>query len=89
MQEGEMPVALLSDHRLGLQINGLEVLRQLRYEFGDDLPAMLLTGEIPAELAEAARSAAVQLVSKPIDADSLLALLEQATARQHGGLDAA
>jgi CheY-like chemotaxis protein len=76
---GEMPVALVSDHRLGLNVNGLQVLDQLRYEFGEDLPALLLTGEMPAELAEAAAAAGVQLVSKPIDADGLIALLNRAT----------
>jgi signal transduction histidine kinase len=34
MPEGDMPVALISDHRLGLSVNGLDALRNLRYEFG-------------------------------------------------------
>lgn len=79
--DGEMPVALVSDHRLGLDVTGLEVLGQLRYEFGEDLPALLLTGEMPAGLAEAATEAGVQLVSKPIDAEGLIALLDGAAAR--------
>lgn len=79
--EGEMPVALISDHRLGLDVTGLQVLGQLRYEFGEDLPALLLTGEMPAGLAEAAQDAGVQLVSKPIDAEGLTALLQEASDR--------
>ncbi|OGA82507.1 MAG: hypothetical protein A2711_15825 [Burkholderiales bacterium RIFCSPHIGHO2_01_FULL_63_240] len=79
--EGEMPVALISDHRLGLDVTGLQVLGQLRYEFGEDLPALLLTGEMPAGLAEAAQDAGVQLVSKPIDAEGLIALLQEASDR--------
>ncbi len=79
--DGEMPVALVSDHRLGLDVTGLQVLGQLRYEFGEDLPALLLTGEMPAGLAEAATEAGVQLVSKPIDAEGLIALLDGAAAR--------
>ena len=78
--EGEMPVALISDHRLGLDITGLQVLARLRYEFGEDLPALLLTGEIPAGLAEAAAASGVQVVSKPIHAEGLIALLDSATA---------
>lgn len=77
--EGEMPVALISDHRLGLDVTGLQVLCALRYEFGEDLPALLLTGEMPAELAEAAAQAGVQLISKPIDAEGLIARLTSAT----------
>lgn len=79
--DGEMPVALVSDHRLGLDVTGLQVLGRLRYEFGEDLPALLLTGEMPAGLAEAATEAGVQLVSKPIDAEGLIALLNGACAR--------
>lgn len=78
--DGEMPVALVSDHRLGLDVTGLQVLGQLRYEFGEDLPALLLTGEMPAGLTEDAAQAGVQLVSKPIDAEGLIALLTEATA---------
>lgn len=78
--DGEMPVALISDHRLGLDVTGLQVLGQLRYEFGEDLPALLLTGEMPAGLEEEAVQAGVQLVSKPIDADGLIALLSGAQA---------
>ena len=81
--DGEMPVALVSDHRLGLDVTGLQVLGQLRYEFGEDLPALLLTGEMPAGLAEEAAQAGVQLVSKPIDAEGLIALLEVGTPRSH------
>ncbi|MBH1987002.1 MAG: response regulator, partial [Burkholderiales bacterium] len=80
MPEGDMPAALVSDHRLGLSVNGLEVLKQLRYEFGEHLPALLLTGEIPAPLADEASRAGVQLVSKPIEAERLVELLCDATA---------
>ena len=80
MPEGEMPAALVSDHRLGLSITGLEVLKQLRYEFGEHLPALLLTGDIPAPLADEASRSGVQLVSKPIEADRLVELLCAATA---------
>ncbi len=87
--DGEMPVALVSDHRLGLDVTGLQVLGQLRYEFGEDLPALLLTGEMPAGLTEDAAEAGVQLVSKPIDAEGLIARLTQATARAQAPMDAA
>ena len=80
--DGEMPVALISDHRLGLNVTGLEVLHRLRYEFGEDLPALLLTGEIPLALQADADQAGVQLVSKPIDADGLIGLLSRACDRQ-------
>ncbi len=79
MAEGEMPVALISDHRLGLSVNGLDVLRQLRYEFGDELPAFLLTGEASASLALEAQTNGVQLLHKPLHADALMHLLDDST----------
>jgi signal transduction histidine kinase/CheY-like chemotaxis protein len=79
MPEGEMPVALISDHRLGLSINGLDALRNLRYEFGDELPAFLLTGEATPGLASDAQNANVHLLHKPLQAERLMRLLEEAT----------
>ena len=77
-----MPAAVVSDHRLGLSINGLQAIRQLRYEFGEDLPAFLLTGEASPGLADEARCAKVHLLHKPLQADRLLRLLDGATSRE-------
>lgn len=82
MPEGAMPAAVVSDHRLGLSINGLQAIRQLRYEFGEDLPAFLLTGEASPGLADEARCAKVHLLHKPLQADRLLRLLDGATSRE-------
>ncbi len=79
MPEGDMPVALISDHRLGLSVNGLDAIKQLRYEFGDELPAFLLTGEATPGLASDAQAARVHLLHKPIQAERLLRLLKEAT----------
>jgi signal transduction histidine kinase len=79
MEEGDMPVALISDHRLGLSINGLDVLRQLRYEFGDDLPAFLLTGEASSSLVLEAEAEGVTLLHKPLQAEMLVHLLDDST----------
>ena len=88
---GEMPAALVSDHRLGLSINGLDAIRQLRYEFGDELPAFLLTGEASEGLTGQAAQDRVQLLKKPIEAERLLQMLADstATATASGAADAA
>ncbi|MDO9237160.1 MAG: hybrid sensor histidine kinase/response regulator [Aquabacterium sp.] len=78
MPEGEMPVALISDHRLGLSVNGLDVIRNLRYEFGDQLPAFLITGEASPGLAQEAKDAQVHLLHKPVHADRMVRLLQEA-----------
>jgi signal transduction histidine kinase/DNA-binding NarL/FixJ family response regulator len=78
LPEGTMPAALISDQRLGLSVNGLDAIRNLRYEFGDDLPAFLLTAEATPGLATQAREARVHLLHKPLQADRLLRLLDEA-----------
>jgi signal transduction histidine kinase/CheY-like chemotaxis protein len=77
MAEGEMPVAVISDHRLGLSINGLGAIQLMRYEFGEALPAFLLTGEAAPGLADQAREAQVHLLHKPVQAERLLRLLSE------------
>lgn len=89
MPEGDMPAALVSDHRLGLSINGLDAIRQLRYEFGDDLPAFLLTGEATEGLTGEAAQARVQLLKKPIEAERLLQMLADSTVPAPDAADAA
>ncbi|MEY4763741.1 MAG: hypothetical protein RI907_414 [Pseudomonadota bacterium] len=79
MEDGDMPVALISDHRLGLDVDGLAVLRQLRYECGEDLPAFLLTGEAKPGLEEAAESQNVTLLHKPLQPDQLVHQLNDST----------
>lgn len=75
MPEGEMPCAVISDHRLGLPIDGLEGIAQLRYEFGEHLPALLLTAEAGPTLAEQVKAAGVALLHKPVQAATLTAWL--------------
>jgi len=89
MPEGDMPAALVSDHRLGLSINGLDAIRQLRYEFGDELPAFLLTGEASEGLTGEAVQARVQLLKKPIEAERLVQMLADSTAPATDAADAA
>ena len=78
MPEGEMPLALISDHRLGLSINGMQALAELRYEFGERLPALLVTGEALVALQPLAQSQHIDLMHKPLQAEALLNWLAQA-----------
>ena len=77
MPEGTMPFALISDHRLGLDITGLDALRTLRYEFGEHLPAFLITGEISGHLSDQAEADHVTVLPKPIDVPTLLETLSR------------
>ncbi|WP_373048239.1 sigma-54-dependent transcriptional regulator [Vulgatibacter sp.] len=79
LRSGRSDVALL-DLQLG-DIDGLEVLRQSQ---GSRTRVIVVTGHgtIPAAV-EALRLGAVNFVQKPVDAPSLLPLLEDAVAHPH------
>jgi len=83
MPEGDMPAALISDHRLGLTIDGLDALRALRYEFGEGLPAFLITGDTSSALAARAQAEGVTVLAKPVQVARLTEAL--AHIRHDGG----
>ncbi|RZI86478.1 MAG: response regulator [Rubrivivax sp.] len=78
MPLGDLPVAVISDYRLGLAINGLQAIDLLRYEFGEDLPAFLLTADATADLGSRAASVGVTLLRKPLNPAELIRILDAA-----------
>jgi CheY-like chemotaxis protein len=77
---GRMPVAAVCDWRLGPDPlgqpqDGLGCIQALRHEFGLDLPAWLLTGDLDPTLSERCAHAQVGFRRKPIGAQALSALL--------------
>jgi signal transduction histidine kinase/CheY-like chemotaxis protein len=78
MPLGDLPVGVISDYRLGLSITGLEAIAQLRYEFGEDLPAFLLTADATADLGARAASVGVTLLRKPLNPSELVRILDAA-----------
>ncbi|MBA4110021.1 MAG: hypothetical protein C0487_10560 [Leptothrix sp. (in: Bacteria)] len=78
MPLGDLPVAVISDYRLGLSITGLEAIAQLRYEFGEDLPAFLLTADATADLGSRAAGVGVTLLRKPLNPSELIRILNAA-----------
>ncbi len=61
---------VVSDYRLPGSMNGMQVIRALR-ERRSDLPAILLTGDATADLAEEARRNGVSYMAKPVSAERL------------------
>ncbi len=81
---GRMPVAVVCDWRLGpdergQDQDGLGCIRALRHEFGLDLPAWLLTGDLDPGLTERCRDGHVGLLRKPLQARQLDALVRRDT----------
>ncbi|TAL21511.1 MAG: hybrid sensor histidine kinase/response regulator [Aquabacterium sp.] len=79
------PQAVISDWRLGGQ-TGLQAIAALRYEFGDELPAILVTGDLDPRVADEARVEGIAVMHKPLDRLQLLQALRDAFPRTHEGM---
>lgn len=70
-EEIKIPDLLICDYRLNLSETGLEVIANLRDEFNHPIPAILITGDISAQLSQDAASAGSILMHKPVQAEVL------------------
>jgi CheY-like chemotaxis protein len=57
--------------------NGIDAITQLRWRFGNDLPAILITADRSRRVADDARGQAIQVLNKPVRPAALRALLAQ------------
>ncbi len=73
--QGIWPHAVICDYRLGKLQTGLDAIVELRYEFGDDLPAILVTGDLDPGITDRASGQDIRVMHKPVDSDQLLAAL--------------
>ena len=64
------PSIVLSDYRLGDEINGIEAIKLLRAD-SPDLLALLITGDTAPESLRAARDSGLDLLHKPVSLDQL------------------
>jgi Na+/proline symporter/CheY-like chemotaxis protein len=71
-----MPQGLLVDYHLD-EGNGIEAIVQLRWRFGGDLPAILITADRSPHVREEARTRNIQVLNKPVRPAALRALLAQ------------
>lgn len=81
----QAPSAILSDYRLPGGTDGLSGIQTLRGVLGRDVPAILLTGELSADLVRAAKEAGCLVLTKPAAPNRILSALAELTA----GADAA
>jgi two-component system CheB/CheR fusion protein len=69
------PDIILTDYNLPFEMNGLELVRELRLKFRRDIPVIILTGDITTEtLRDIGRADCVQL-NKPVDPEELAATI--------------
>ncbi|RZI86154.1 MAG: response regulator [Rubrivivax sp.] len=76
---GVWPQAVICDYRLADHYNGFDAIAELRYEFGDDLPAILVTGDLDPDIQTLAAKQGIKVMHKPIDREQLLRALHEAT----------
>jgi CheY-like chemotaxis protein len=67
---------LLVDYHLD-EGNGIEAIGALRWRFGTDLPAILITADRSPHVREEARARDVQVLNKPVKPAALRALIAQ------------
>lgn len=76
LQAGFRPQALVVDLRLGPQQSGIQAIEALRSALADvALPALIVTGDVGGDYLEAARTAGLPVIVKPVRPSHLRAFL--------------
>lgn len=78
MEFEQVPVMIICDYRLRDEETGIEVIRQLREEFNEDIPAILITGDTARNRLLDAKAHSFRLVHKPVNTEELRTLIDTA-----------
>jgi signal transduction histidine kinase/CheY-like chemotaxis protein len=73
------PCAVVCDYRLRQAYDGFDALAELRHELGEELPAILVTGDLDPRIQARAAAHDIRVMHKPIDRGQLLRALHEAT----------
>jgi signal transduction histidine kinase len=69
------PCAVVCDYRLGHGYTGFDAIAELRHEMGDELPAILVTGDLDPKIEAEAARLDIKVMHKPVDRAQLLGAL--------------
>ncbi len=75
-RDGLKPDAIIADYRLREHQTGADAIDRLRHQFGEAIPALLVSGDTTPELFREARERRLILLSKPVRAARLRAALQ-------------
>ncbi|HEU4603506.1 MAG TPA: hybrid sensor histidine kinase/response regulator [Steroidobacteraceae bacterium] len=75
------PDFIIADLRLRTEENGIDVIRQLRRHLGDDIPAVLVSGDTAPEQLRTVSAAGLTMMHKPLKAVRLRAMLNHEFAK--------
>ncbi|TAK93190.1 MAG: response regulator [Aquabacterium sp.] len=73
------PCAVICDYRLGPSYSGLDAIAELRHEFCDEMPAILVTGDLDPSIRAQAEAQGIKVMHKPLDRAQLLIALRELT----------
>ena len=71
-----LPDIMLVDYHLDDGV-GLAAIKEIRWKFGGDIPAVLITADRSSEVAVAAKKAGIRILHKPLKPAALRALMAQ------------
>jgi CheY-like chemotaxis protein len=77
LYRGPQPELLITDFHLPGGKTGADVIDAVRETLGEHFPAIMISGDTSPEMGEFPHDAYLRFASKPIDADSLVALAEE------------
>jgi len=82
LEDSVLPLdVIVSDYRLANDELGTEVIQRVRFACGRETPAVVVSGDITAELQEIARGAGLHVLYKPLQAAKLRTLLHHLVRR--------
>jgi two-component system, sensor histidine kinase len=76
------PDFIIADLRLRGDLNGIDVIRDLRAKLGNGIPAVLISGDTAADQLRKVSAAGLTMMHKPLKAVRLRALLNHEFAKK-------
>lgn len=81
-EAGRAPDIIISDYRLRDRETGIDVITQIREQYGAGIPSVLVSGDTAPELLRAAKDRGLQILHKPVRPAKLRALIDHLINRQ-------
>jgi len=73
----EQPDLIIVDYRLPGDLNGAQIIKNMRQQYSADIPAILFTGDISKKTAGDAEDGDLYLLYKPVRMETLRTMIEE------------
>ncbi len=80
--EGRLPDVVVTDYRLGGGTTGIDALRRLSNATGHTIPGIVLTGDTSPNRLREVKGSGMELLHKPVKAETLIDTIEELLARR-------